>query len=427
MKKNNVIGVFGLGISGKSIIEYYSKTNIKIYADDDKDSSYFEATNTYFKNYTKWPWEKLDFLVFSPGIPLNYPEPHEIVKLARKYNIKIICDIECLFFEKNDDIKLIGITGTNGKSTTTALINHILNECGVSSEIGGNFGIPAMSLDLVAKGYKVIEISSYQLDLLDKTIFDYSLLLNITPDHIDRHGNFENYIKAKERVFKGVNADNCIICIDQKITKEIFQRNGNNLTSYQTEIFDELKTYSFPNLPGEHNLQNIIGAYLICKKIGLKNTDIINAIKSFKGLEHRIELVTENNNYLAINDSKATNADATKPALKTFDNIIWLAGGVAKDGGIEDLSEYFDKIETAIFFGEAKQIFKNSFQSKSNKKIFIEKNLQKAVEKAFEIVNIKRGKKYTILLSPACASFDEFKNYEERGQFFKKLVLNNIF
>lgn len=427
MIKNKSIAVFGMGISGLATADYYAKKGYNIFIDDDNKNSLKAPFNKNIKPipFKNWSYKDLEFLVLSPGIALNFPDPHPVVLEARKHKVKIICDIECYYQEKTEDVKLIAITGTNGKSTTAALTNHILNDCGKNSEIGGNFGIAAMSLNTSTAGYKVIEISSFQLDLLDESHFNYSLLLNITPDHLARHGGLENYITAKKRIFKKQD-ESCfsIICTDQEITSDI----KNNLKTeakiieYKTDNFEELSNIEFNNLPGHHNKQNIIGAYIICKSIGLNWQEIIKAIKSFEGLEHRIEKVCTTYNYTAINDSKATNADATEPALKTFNNIIWLAGGVEKEGGIEKLQYLFPKIEHALFYGEARHSFAKSFQVNQYKNFSLTENLHEAIKSAKEYCKKNKDKNYTILLSPACASFDEFKNFEERGKFFKSNI-----
>lgn len=426
----NNIAIFGLGISGISTVNYYAnKKGYTIYAGDDNNDSLSKIKNNNIKKtpFSDWPWDKIEFLVLSPGIALSYPEPHDIVKKAISENVPIICDIECFYMEKHGQVKLIGITGTNGKSTTTALIHHILSDNGIPSEIGGNFGIPIMDLDIEKEGYRVIEISSFQLDLLNKTSFDYSLLLNITPDHLARHGGFKNYVKAKKRIFKFNNNNGLgVICTDQEVTKNIFSELKNeNITTYKSKDFEELKDVDFNNLPGEHNKQNIVGAYIICKKIGLSNEQIIDSIKSFKGLEHRIEKVLESDKFLIINDSKATNADATEPALKTYDNIIWLAGGVMKEGGIESLKHLFPKIKHAIFYGEAKDEFAKIFKQSGQNNFTIVNSLAKAIDTSLDICKKNVGK-HNIVLSPACASFDEFKNFEERGKFFKKTITEKI-
>lgn len=434
MTEKNIIAIFGLGISGISTANYYANNNTPVYADDDNKDSYkkLNHNNIITEDFNEWDWLKIKQLVLAPGIALNFPEPHPIVKKAKEHNTPIICDIECFYQEKSENIKLIGITGTNGKSTTTALTNHILNECGYPAEIGGNYGIPIMDLDTENTKFKVIEISSFQLDLLSQTHFDYSLLLNITPDHLSRHGGLEGYIEAKKRIFKKQNNSSIsIICTDQEVTRTIaseIKNTESQLTTYQTNSFAEIDNIKFDNLPGEHNKQNIIAAFLICKSIGLETASIIKAIHCFQGLEHRIEKVFETPNIIAINDSKATNADATEPAIKTFENIIWLAGGVAKEGGIETLQSLFPKIHHAIFYGDAKNDFINSYKTAGYNNFSTVENLSSAIQHAKNFYLDDKNKpenqhkKYTILLSPACASFDEFKNFEERGKFFKSQI-----
>lgn len=395
--------VFGLGKSGKATLEYLGDK--VAYAWDDNA----EVISDKLQPPSKWDWSKIEALILAPGIPLTHPKPHYIVKAAHKHNVKIICDIEVLW-QDNQDSFFIGITGTNGKSTTTALLTHILQKNGFDAVMGGNIGNAALGLG--KHKYYILEMSSYQLDLIDKTKFNIAIWLNISPDHIDRHGDLEGYIAAKKHIFK--NGNDKVICgIDDEHSQKIAEEFSAIQISKNNNLGD------FENIPGIHNMQNINAAYAVCKELGLEDNDIFSAIKTFPGLEHRIEQIRKIGNVVYVNDSKATNAESTAQALATFDNIYWIAGGVAKEGGIEPLQEFFSKIKKAYLIGEAAEEFATSLEGKVD--FEITKNIENAIIYASN--DCENG---VILLSPACASFDQFKNFEERGDFFRKLVLNLI-
>ena len=397
-------GVFGLGKSGKATVDYLLQRNNQVFAWDDSEASRAGIKCT---EITQWNWNKIEVLILSPGIPLTHPKPHPVVELAHKHNKKIICDIELLWLD-NKNAQFIGITGTNGKSTTTALIGHILKENNFDVAVGGNLGTAALTLG--KHKYYVLEMSSYQLDLIDQTHFDIAVWINISPDHLDRHGDINGYIKAKKNIFKNVNTT-AIIGVDDEYSKQVAAEIPNAIT-----ISNKDKLGEFPLLPGEHNRQNISAAYQVAKALGISHKNTIRAIGSFPGLEHRIETVAEINGVKFVNDSKATNADSTQHALAAFDNIYWIAGGVPKAGGITSLEKYFPRIKKAYLIGQASDEFAATLESK----VTYEKcgDMQNAVKQAAH--DAKNG---TVLLSPACASFDQYKNFEERGAFFKKLVL----
>ncbi len=422
--KSKKVGIFGLGKSGAASATYFRNLGYDVYIWDDSKASVdaLNVQNVIPSPIESWPWERLESLILAPGVPLTHPQPHKVVELARQHKVEIICDIEILFRYASAGSKFVAITGTNGKSTTTALIYHILKENNISAQMGGNIGVPALSLNIKKPDIFVLETSSYQLDLLKNTKFTVALLLNITPDHIDRYGSFENYTDSKKQIFNNQDEDDvAIICVDQDITKnmakEIEKESDANLVTYITKGHI-LNNQQFPLLPGEHNRQNIVGAYFVCKSLGLNDSQIIAAAKTFKGLEHRIENIFSNKQISFINDSKATNADATEPALKTFENIYWLAGGKPKDGGIKSLENYFPKIKHAFFYATAADEFSSEYETAGYKNYTKVKTMKEAFEKAAEMVSADKSEKAVVLLSPACASFDEFKNYEERGKIF---------
>ncbi len=471
--------VFGLGISGKAAIKYLLTNGFEVLAGDDNQSSItnlyqylpdklgnklWQATKnnlTIIQNINQINWANFDYLILAAGIPLNYPQPHPIAAAALANKCQIICDVEALYLF-NPQAKFIGITGTNGKSTTTALINHIFNCCQQKSATGGNIGVGALELpNLGLNSAYIIEMSSYQLDLIKQTRFNFALLLNITPDHIERHQDFAGYIKAKKQIFANQKAgDFALINVDDQGSVMVFNQLKNDpnfkgkLIAISTkEIFSggltiiDHKIYNNLNqenqlidlgeqrfLKGEHNSQNIAFAFAACFLFGLNPEKIVNAIKSFKGLKHRMQQVANIGKINFINDSKATNAKSSENALKCYDNIYWILGGVAKEGGIDGLQPYFSKIKAAFLIGQASENFAQTFnqaaeQNPENKVNYFKcETLEKAFELAYQMANLQARinnsniNQLNVLLSPACASFDQWQNFEKRGDFFCQLV-----
>lgn len=425
MYKNKKFGVFGLGISGISTMKYLREKKANFIAYDDNIQNIKNSHPEFIINLldlSNPAWKEIDYLILSPGIPLTHPEPHPVVQIAKQNNIKIISDIELLYLD-NPESCFIGITGTNGKSTTTALISHILKYNKFNAIIGGNIGTPVLDIKNDSKdAIYVIETSSYQLDLLDKTKFNIAILLNITPDHLDRHGNLDNYTKSKYRIFTHQTINDHAI-INQSLNKEAY------MTSFSEEekadisiinniIYIDKKQYDMPynnSLIGKHNQQNMAASIACCLKLGLDIEQILSSIPSFIGLNHRMQYVGKHNDIIFINDSKATNAESTAKSLASFNNIIWIAGGYPKEGGIESLRPYFSKIKQALLIGKAQEEF--SLTCADNL------NWQKCdnLSNAFNIALSIAKKDDVILLSPACASFDQWKNFEQRGNAFIEL------
>lgn len=409
------VGIFGLGRAGTGALKALLASHAEIYAWDDGTS------NDPAEHYEKWPWEKLELLVLSPGVPFTHPAPHPVVQLAEKHNVPVLCDIE-LLWRAEPEARFIGITGTNGKSTTTALIGHIVKQAGLPCEVGGNIGISALELKpLGAKGVYVIECSSYQLDLLEQARFNAAILLNITPDHLDRHGDMAGYTKAKMRIFRNQQKDDAaIIGVDEANTKKIADAFKGPAKLVKISEKDDFGLPQLKHLPGAHNRQNIAAAYAACAHIGIAHDKIIAGIKSFGGLSHRMEWVAEKNGIAFINDSKATNAEAAEKAITSYEKpLLWIAGGKPKEGGIEALAPYFKRITHAYLIGAAEEAFAETL--KANNVPFTRcGELKKAVAEAYE--NGKVLGKATVLLSPACASWDQFKSFEDRGDQFKAMV-----
>ncbi len=449
-QKHKKIGIVGLGKTGIAAWEVLNKV-AKVICYDQAKSSRDAFTKIYgsdsLVSLSDLQWQNLDKILLSPGIPLS----HDIVTIANSYNIPITSDIDLLFEEvrlrEAEAANFIGITGTNGKSTTTALTGHILQSCGFDYQVGGNIGFPVLAMRLDSKGY-VLELSSFQLDLLNSFKAKIVVLLNITQDHLDRHNNMQGYIAAKKKIFDRIDKDSfAIISVDNEITKnislELQKENRTNVVPISTyeilnkgvsicnniiydNIFEPI-TINFHNnnyLQGIHNQENIAASYAACRIIGVRPKQIVAAIELFKGLPHRMQYVgTIHSDHSSkinfYNDSKATNDIAASKSISSLDNIYWLAGGVAKEGGITNLEPWFNKIHKAYLFGQDKELFASSLKGKVDFQIC--QDLTEAFNSAFRDAMEDIGGIKNILLAPACASYDQFKNFEERGELFIKL------
>jgi UDP-N-acetylmuramoylalanine--D-glutamate ligase len=441
------IAVFGLGMSGLSSVKALVKAGITVTAYDDKPENCDKAKafGAEIEDLSHADLSVFDFLVLAPGVPYTY-NPHAVVQNAQKYNVEIIGDLE-LLHRANHGVKTIGITGTNGKSTTTALLNHVLNECGKKSLMGGNIGKSVLDLDLNDIEVLVIEVSSYQMDLCPSFRPNISMLLNITPDHLDRHGSMKAYVEAKANILDGDGLG--VICTDDDYTMALFDKAfcGDSPrrilpVSVQDEVVESVfvkkntlyknhagenvkitDLQSLETLKGVHNQQNIVCAYAVCKELGLDDDKIINALATYSGLPHRQYIVTTKNNVTYINDSKATNAEAAAKALASYEDIYWIVGGRSKEAGLKGLSIFKDKIKKSYLIGEATEEFSKWFQKYDfNFEAF--ETLNQATEAAHN--DAQKENQGTVLLSPACASWDQFPSFEARGDAFTQKVLSLI-
>ncbi len=397
-------------------------------------------------------WQSYEALVLSPGIPHALPQAHWSAVRAQEAGIPIICDIE--IFAKQIAARalehrpmVIAITGTNGKSTTTALLGHIFKQAGRNVEIGGNFGKTVLSLPpLDVKTVYVLELSSFQLERVYSLCPQVAILLNLSVDHLDRHGNMEAYLQAKLRVFANqTSTQTAIINIDDEKLEEVYTqlraRNNRKImpisnTSVLTQgayVCDGKLFYADGNaepivdltkasaLEGAHNWQNAMAATAAARAGGISNEVIAFALLNFSGLAHRMQIVGRVGNVKYVNDSKATNAEASLFALRAYDEIYWIAGGVAKEGGIESLAPVLNNVKRAYLIGEAAAEFKLVLDGyKTSCKIAEE--LRVALVCATRDARRSRSVNPVILLSPACASFDQFSDFEERGQHFCTIV-----
>jgi len=354
-------------------------------------------------------------IVVSPGVPINR---HPIATKASEAHVPLIGDIE-LFAQARPSLpphRVVGITGTNGKSTTTALIHHICQTAGIPSLMGGNIGLPILSQDpLPAGGVYVLELSSYQIDLTTGLDCDVAVLLNITPDHLDRYEGFDDYASSKARLFALQTADRVavIACEDDPSRAVASHVNHRLFRVASTDAGDQSR---WPSLQGPHNAQNAAAATAVAKALGIGDDVIRRALETYPGLPHRMERVAERGGVLFVNDSKATNPTSTAPALAAYPAVHWIVGGLAKTDDLDACAPHFDHVRAAYTIGEAGALFRDLLAP--HMKVEDCEMLCEAVKRA--AASAAPGE--TVLLSPACASFDQFRDYEARGDAFRAAV-----
>jgi UDP-N-acetylmuramoylalanine--D-glutamate ligase len=444
--QGRAIGVFGLARSGLATVRAAVAGGAeKVLVWDDKPEARKAAVALGGREAEpgEWPWDTLDALVLSPGVPLTHPSPHPVVGMARAANVEIICDVELLWREAHGSAHFVAVTGTNGKSTTTALIGHILQSAGLDVSVGGNIGTAALDLDEpVEDRIYVLEMSSYQLDLTRRFRPDAAVWLNLTPDHLDRHGDLSGYAKAKARIFVNMRADDAaILGIDepemQVIASALARPGRPRLITVSVaqhadaaifvdpvgELYERgeeaVSLDGLPALRGVHNWQNAAAALAAARALGVDRQTILDAMATFPGLAHRMEPIGRRGSVLFVNDSKATNADATARALATFDPIYWIAGGLAKEGGIDALAPYFPRIAKAYLIGKAADQFSRTLARRVPH--VIAGDLDTALRMAAGDAALDRRPEPVVLLSPACASFDQFPDFEARGDMFRRI------
>ena len=448
------VAVFGLARTGLAAAKALLAGGARVHAWDENETARAaaEAEGLPLSDINTRDWRAFAALVLSPGIPLHFPRPHRIVELARAVGAPVIGDIE-LFARAVAALppaarpKVIGITGTNGKSTTTALIGHILQSGGKDVRVGGNIGQAVLDLPpLHAGAVYVLELSSYQLDLVQSLRCDVSVLLNLTPDHLERHGTMANYLAAKKRIFANQGAgDWAIVGVDTPETAAVCtallasgarrvapisasQAMGRGVSALAGFIYDALdgraeKVVDLSGaqaLPGRHNAQNAAAAFAAARAFGMTPRAIAEAMATFPGLPHRMENIGQIGGVRFVNDSKATNADSAAQALAVFPRAYWIAGGVAKAGGIASLASFFPALSGAFLYGEAADGFAATLAGQT--RIERSDDLAGAVRAAFAAARQSSEPDPVVLFSPACASFDQFRDYEHRGAVFKQIV-----
>jgi UDP-N-acetylmuramoylalanine--D-glutamate ligase len=458
------VAVFGLGHSGLLSARALIAGGAEVVAFDDAPLKLEQARAAGIptQNLSELDWSEIAALVLAPGVPLTHPTPHWTVQLAHKADVEIIGDIELFCRERaaaretsGIDCPLVAITGTNGKSTTTALITHLINAAGGDAQMGGNIGVPVLELEPFAqdddrvRSY-VLEVSSYQIDLAPSLRATVGILLNVSEDHLDRHGSMENYAALKALLAAQVEqGGTAVIGVDDKYTRSAadrIERAGRKVVrvsvtgplrdGYYAEgsrIVRSVGGKAYPaaqlagigSLRGAHNAQNAACAVAACVALGLELPDIQKGLVSFPGLAHRMQPIgakkIAGGRILYVNDSKATNADSAAKALASYQDIFWIAGGKPKTGGIESLAEFWPRIRNAYLIGEAADDFANTLDGKVPYEI--DGLLSLAVDAATRDAEASGLKDRVILLSPACASFDQYPNFEVRGKAFTDLVL----
>ncbi|MFB2550761.1 UDP-N-acetylmuramoyl-L-alanine--D-glutamate ligase [Ensifer soli] len=434
------VALFGLGGSGLATARALVAGGAEVTAWDDNPQSVAKAAEADIgtADLRGADWSAFQALVLSPGVPLTHPEPHWTVTLARAAHVEVIGDVELFARERRllaPKAPLIAITGTNGKSTTTALIAHILKTSGRDTQLGGNIGTAVLTLDPpAADRFHVVECSSYQIDLAPSLDPSAGILLNLTPDHIDRHGTMENYAAIKERLV--AQSDVAIVGVDDawcravaeriaasggrvvRISKDSVLADGlyadgtRILSSTAAGIEEVVDLGSHRVLRGRHNQQNAAAAIAACRAVGLTRDEIVAGIASFPGLRHRMQPVARRGGIVFVNDSKATNADAAAPALSSFERIYWIAGGKAKEGGIASLSAFYPRLVKAYLIGEAAAGFAATLGDA------VAHAECGTLAAAVTLAASDAAGEAAVLLSPACASFDQYRNFEERGDAF---------
>lgn len=440
--------VVGLGKSGLSAVRALTTAGARVMVWDDGPAQRerAQADGLTIFDYDAGDLSALNGVIWSPGVPHTHPEPHPLATKAKAAGHTLRCDVD-LLAKAQPDATFIGITGTNGKSTTTALTAHVLASAGFSVEVGGNLGFTALDLaPLGADGLYVLELSSYQTELTPNLHCATAVLLNITPDHLERHGGLNGYIDAKAQLFKnqpvgstavlGRDDDHCKalsntlkssgrldvmeISAESKLGKGVSIDNG-ILIDTLFDGNDTIDLRGLKTLPGKHNWQNAAAAYAIARHHGASTNSIASAFETFPGLPHRQEIVGSSRGVTFVNDSKATNADATKKALSCYDTIYWIGGGVAKAGGIAALGPLFGCIKHAFLVGEAADEFAASLEE-AGVAVSKHTSLEDATTAAGSLALESADQDSTVLLSPACASFDMFANFEQRGDVFRTTV-----
>jgi UDP-N-acetylmuramoylalanine--D-glutamate ligase len=441
--------ILGLGLSGRAAARALAAAGKRTLAWDDAPTARERARDDgiVIADPLATGLDGVDSLVLSPGIPHTHPSPHPLAQAARRAGVEIIGDIE-LLFRACPQAGFVGITGTNGKSTTTALIGHILQRSARPAAVGGNLGQPVLDFQpLGPDGAYVLEMSSYQLELTPSAAFHAAVLLNITPDHLARHGGFAGYVQAKRRIFARVPAAGAtfVIGIDDEPCRTlhrdliaagrarvvpvsirerppggVFAADGwlHDATAGPPERVVDLAQAQA--LPGEHNAQNACAAYAVARALGLDGDLVRRALLDFPGLAHRQERITSIDGVAYVNDSKATNPEAAARALASYQAIYWIAGGRPKEGGLAALFPYLDRIRHTFLIGEAEA----AFAAELTGRVPVTRcgTLDRAVAGARDLAQRERLAGATVLLSPACASFDQFSNFEARGEAFRALV-----
>ncbi len=437
------IGILGLGRTGLALLRALRGAGVAVRAFDDREEALERAVAEGARRGNPADVAGLSLLIASPGVPLRFPQPHPVIRQAREAGVEIAGDID-LFAASFPSLPLIGVTGTNGKSTTSALVSHLLRECGMPAVAAGNIGRPVFGLDPTVPQTVVLELSSFQLDLSEGLPLRAAVWLNLAPDHLDRHGDMAGYVAAKRRIFRGMAADRPhIIGIDDPLSAALadelecagrrvvrisgrwpdadFGVRGTKLVERRgSGAFERADLDRLSRLKGPHNRQNVAAAMAVVRSMGLAMESAATALPAFPGLPHRMEEVGRIAGVRFVNDSKATNPEAAARGLESCENIYWIAGGRSKPGGFDALAGSLGRVRRAYLIGEAASEIGRFLEGRLPKVMCGE--LAEAVRRAFGDALREGGGTATVLLAPACASFDQFVDYEARGEAFSALV-----
>ncbi len=414
--KNHSFLVYGLGLTGRSVVNFFKKNNINNYKVwDDKKKKLFKSKRA--KNLLK-TLKEVDHIVLSPGVNFNTTKNRNYLK---KYYHKIITDIDLIFVLKHF-LKSIVVTGTNGKSTTCKILAHVLKKK-YNIVLGGNIGTPILNLKIKKNNVLIIEASSFQLAYSKFISPDYALLLNITNDHLDWHGSMKNYINAKLKIFE-IQKKSQYSILNNKLKKDFKKRNfQGKLIIPKLSRYKKLKP-KLKNLylKSDINDENMSFVYSVIKLLKIKNESFLKSLNNFVGLPHRYEIFFKKKNCVFINDSKATSFQATKFALENTKNILWIVGGLPKIKDKISLEKTKKNILKAYIIGKNTNFFRKQIHNRV--KFKVTKNLKNSIIQIVKDIRFLNKKNYSILFSPASASFDQFLNFEKRGKIFKKLVMD---
>jgi len=444
------VAVFGLGGSGLASCRALMAGGARVIAWDDNAGGVAAAQAAAIptQDLRQADWESFAALVLAPGVPLTHPKPHWTVELADEHDVEVIGDIELFCRARRAlgvDAPLVAITGTNGKSTTTALTAHLLRSAGLDVQMGGNIGTAVLSLEPPQEGrVYVIECSSYQIDLAPSLDATVGILLNVTEDHLDRHGTIEHYASVKERLI--ARAQIAVIAVEDDFTRAAAARreetgaetirvsatefvspgvfvDGATIVAYDGEQAAPIADLDgIGALRGTHNAQNAVAAVAAVLALGVEPDAIRAGLASFPGLAHRMEQLGRVGHALFVNDSKATNADSAAKALACFEDIFWILGGQPKTGGIESLREFFPRVRKAYLIGAAAEEFARTLDGAVAYELC--GTLDRAVVAAARDAAASPAAAPAVLLSPACASFDQYRNFEIRGEAFRAAVIS---
>ena len=425
------VGILGLGLSGMAASRALDAAGAICWLHDDgrpesnDRASRAGPATTQRAPWQDWPWDRLDSLVISPGIPHEHPAPHPAAARAVAAGVEIISEVE-LAMRAAPLARLVAVTGTNGKSTTTALIGHCLRKAGTAVAVGGNIGDAACNLDDPGpNGVIVLELSSYQLETTPSLRADVALLLNITPDHLDRHGGMDGYVDAKARILRGLSTEGLAVFGSEcgpvgAIAAAHRAQGGTAVTASVGDLPDGAELAS--SLAGPHNAINAAAAAVCLRYLGITDMDIAAGMADFAGLPHRMEAVAAHEGVAFINDSKATNGVAAACALTAFDSIYWIAGGQAKEDGLGPAADATANVRRAYLIGSAAAAFAATLEGRVP--IVQSGDLESATMAAFADARAATGRtgSATVLLSPAAASFDQFDSFVARGDAFSAIA-----